>query len=331
VGHHLQDLRVLVSGAYSASPQPLGCNQERRYVGPAYFSTMHGYVDEMAAVEKALDDGEIVSYILNGMDADYNSLIEHVNGMIDPISPETLYVRLLDTEVCLAVQKAQRDQKEQYHMLANAAARGGNGGNKQQTRGGHQGFHGGPGRNNGGNGHPGYPNNPNHDHQCQVCGKLGHTVLRCWKRFNKNYSSPEKTVNSVVASYNLDLVSYADSATTDHITGDLDKFTMKENYGSQDQVHVANSAGMTIKHIGHSTVSTIYRHVLLKNVLHVPHATHKSCFYSSTYLIIMSFLSFSLIFLLRIGTRGAPSCKVKAEMAFTPSPPWNPHRPASCV
>jgi hypothetical protein len=72
-----------------------------------------------------------LSYILNGLDADCNSLIEHVNGMTNPISPETLYARLLDTEALLVAQKAQRDQKEQYHMLTNAAAGSGNGGNKQ--------------------------------------------------------------------------------------------------------------------------------------------------------------------------------------------------------
>jgi hypothetical protein len=80
-------------------------------------------------------------------------------------------------------------------------------------------------------------------------------------------------VNSVVASYNLDPAWYADTAAMDHITGDLDKLTMRENYGGQDQVHAANGVGMMTKHIGHSTVSTPYQHILLKNVLHVPQAT----------------------------------------------------------
>jgi hypothetical protein len=78
----------------------------------AYFSTMRGYVDEMAAVGKAQDDDDSVSYILNGLDADYNSLIEHANGMTGPISLETLYAHLLDTEARLVAQEAQRDQKE---------------------------------------------------------------------------------------------------------------------------------------------------------------------------------------------------------------------------
>jgi hypothetical protein len=68
----------------------------------SYFSTMRGYTDEMALVGKPLDDDDVISYILNGLDADYNSLIEQVNGMTETISPETLYSRLLDTEARVA-------------------------------------------------------------------------------------------------------------------------------------------------------------------------------------------------------------------------------------
>jgi hypothetical protein len=60
---------------------------------------MRGYTDEMAAAEKPLDNDDVISYILNGLDADYNSLIEQVNGMMETISPRTLYSWLLDTEV----------------------------------------------------------------------------------------------------------------------------------------------------------------------------------------------------------------------------------------
>jgi hypothetical protein len=197
----------------------------------SYFSTMRGYVNEMVAAEKPIDDDDVVSYILNGLDADYNSLIERVNGMTETISPETLYSRLLNTEARVASQKMQR---EQYHMVANAAARGGGGGNRQANHGGYHGNRGGGGgsnsnHNNGGGGRPDNPNNPYKDHQCQVCGKLGHTALRCWKRFDKNYNGPDKVANAASTSYNFDPAWYADSAATDHITGDLDKLTMREN------------------------------------------------------------------------------------------------------
>jgi hypothetical protein len=244
----------------------------------SYFSTMRGYVDEMMTTGKLIDDDDVISYILNGLDADYNSLIEQVNGMTEMISPETLYSWLLDTEARVVSQKMQR---EQYHMVANVAARGGGGGgrNRQANRGGYHGNRNGSGdsnsnHNNGGGGRPGNPNNPYKDHQCQVCGKLGHTALRCWKRFDKNYNGPDKVANAASTSYNFDPTWYTNNAATDHITGDLDKLTMRENYGGNDQVHTANGSGMTIKHVGHSAFSTPHHRILLKNILHVSQATH---------------------------------------------------------
>jgi hypothetical protein len=69
-----------------------------------YFSTMRDYPDEMAADGKALEDDDVVSHILNGLDTEYNLLIEHVNGMTDTTSLDVLYSRLLDTEAHLALQ-----------------------------------------------------------------------------------------------------------------------------------------------------------------------------------------------------------------------------------
>jgi hypothetical protein len=127
-----------------------------------YVSTRHGYADEMATAGKLLDDDDIVSYIVNGLDEDYNSLIEHINGMIDSISQETMYSWLLDIEARLASQRAQQlEQKDQFHMMANASAHGHSGttGPRQQQHGGFQGSRGG-GRTSGSGGRLGNPNNP---------------------------------------------------------------------------------------------------------------------------------------------------------------------------
>jgi hypothetical protein len=277
------DMWVAISKSFASQSRPRVLHLRNQLVATrkddlsvaAYFSTMRGYADEMAAAGKPLDDNDVVSYILNGLDADYNSLIEHVNGMTDSISPETLYSHMLDTEAWLAAQKAQCEHKEQYQLVANAApcGGGGDGGNKQQSRGGFQGGRGGFGCGNGGG--RGNPNNPYRNHQCQVCGKLGHTTLQCWKQFDKNYSGPDKMAYAAT-SYNRDPAWYADSVATDHITGDLNKLTTKENYSGQEQVHVANDTGMMIKHIGHSIVSTPFQPIHLNNVLHVPQATHEA-------------------------------------------------------
>jgi hypothetical protein len=130
-------------------------------------------------------------------------------------------------------------------MVASTTARGGGGGNRQANRGGYHGNRSGSGgnnsnRNNGGGDHPGNPNNPYKYHQCQVYGKLGHAALHCWKHFDKNYNGPDKVANAASTSYNLDPAWYTDSAATDHITSDVDKLTMKEIYGGNDQVHAAS-------------------------------------------------------------------------------------------
>jgi hypothetical protein len=50
---------------------------------------------------------------------------------------------------------------------------------------------------------------------CQLYKKIGHTVLRCWKRFDKNFTGEEKTVNTAeVPSYNVDTAWYSDMRAT---------------------------------------------------------------------------------------------------------------------
>lgn len=60
-----------------------------------------------------------------------------------------------------------------------------------------------------------------------------------------------------------------DSGATDHLTSDLERLQVRERYGGQDQVQVANGSGLSISHIGHSTLAG--SSIRLNNILHVPH------------------------------------------------------------
>lgn len=95
--------------------------------------------------------------------------------------------------------------------------------------------------------------------ECPLCGKLGHTVLKCYKRFDANFTGPypkEKNAAAVTASYGIDTNWYTDSGASDHITGELDKLTIRDRYTGGDQVHTASGSGMEISQIGHSVVHT---------------------------------------------------------------------------
>jgi histone deacetylase 1/2 len=92
---------------------------------------------------------------------------------------------------------------------------------------------------------------------CQLCGKEGHTVIKCFKRFDTSFTgAPQKSASSATTSYGVDTNWYVDSGATDHVTSELEKLTIRDKYGGHDQVHSASGAGMEIIHIGSSTLHT---------------------------------------------------------------------------
>lgn len=70
--------------------------------------------------------------------------------------------------------------------------------------------------------------------------------------------------------YNVDTSWYVDSGATANITADLEKLSTRDKYNGMEQIHTASGAGMSIKHIGQSTVHTLNRDLHLKNILQVP-------------------------------------------------------------
>jgi histone deacetylase 1/2 len=108
--------------------------------------------------------------------------------------------------------------------------------------------------------------------KCQLCYKRGHTVIDCWYRYDEDFVPDEKYAGTA-ASYGVDSNWYVDTGATDHVTGELEKLTIRNKYKGQDQVQTANGAGMVITHIGHSVVNTPSRPLYLKNILYVPNAS----------------------------------------------------------
>jgi hypothetical protein len=92
--------------------------------------------------------------------------------------------------------------------------------------------------------------------ECQLCGKRGHTVVRCYKRFDSSFTGVERNAGATITTYGVDTNWYTDSSTSNHITGELEKLTTRERYTGGDQVHTASGSGMEISQIGHSIVHT---------------------------------------------------------------------------
>lgn len=101
---------------------------------------------------------------------------------------------------------------------------------------------------------------------CQVCGKIGHDVLCCYHRFDLSYQVEDNRFGGTAAGatgYNVDRNWYAVIGATDLLTSDLDRLTMHERYKGADQDQVANGAGLSISHIGPSTIFGSHRPLVL--------------------------------------------------------------------
>lgn len=51
----------------------------------SYYAKMKEFVNEMAVTGKQLEDDDVISYILTGLDAECNDLVENVRSRVDPI------------------------------------------------------------------------------------------------------------------------------------------------------------------------------------------------------------------------------------------------------
>jgi hypothetical protein len=62
------------------------------------YAKMKGFTDEMAAVGKHLDDEEVITYILAGLDFEYNPFVEAFMVKTEPQTLNDLYSQLLTAE-----------------------------------------------------------------------------------------------------------------------------------------------------------------------------------------------------------------------------------------
>jgi uncharacterized membrane protein YgcG len=120
-----------------------------------YYGKVKTLADEMASARRKLEDEELVSYILMGLDVDFDLVVLAVTACVEPITVAELYTQLITHEQRMEIRGGGSNQ-----CSANMAAKGGRGqsnnGNRGGGRGGggcggfgrgNKGGHGGGGRN----------------------------------------------------------------------------------------------------------------------------------------------------------------------------------------
>lgn len=221
-----------------------------------YVGKMRTLGDEMAAAGRPVEDDDLLTYILTGLDVEFNPVVTSLLARKEPVTVSEAYSQLLAFETRMEIMGSGHSGSSAN--MANRGGRGGFGrGHGNSSRGRGQGR--GRGRNLGytnnsnqrqnnngggaGRGNQGRGNSSNSKPVCQVCLKAGHTVDRCWHRFEEDYVPEERHAGAAMNSYTVDNSWYTDTGATDHITGELDKLAVREKYNGTDQIHAANGAG----------------------------------------------------------------------------------------
>jgi hypothetical protein len=100
---------------------------------------------------------------------------------------------------------------------------------------------------------------------------------------------------------------YGDTGATDHITGELNKLTMKEKYTGREQIHAANGQGMNISHVGHAIVNTPSKSLHLKMFI----MFHTSQKILSQFIALLEIIKYLLNF-----TRGIFMSRIRQRRKF---------------
>lgn len=133
-----------------------------------YFLKMRGFADMLAAAGKVISDDELVLHILGGFGPEYEAVV--VNLTHRPDNPTLQEVQFILQAYEVRLQNMLTQSFPSAHVAfkgsQNVASRGGN----ARFRGGRSGSGG------------------SRSVVCQLCGRSGHVALKCFKRFDINFT-----------------------------------------------------------------------------------------------------------------------------------------------
>ena len=160
-----------------------------------HFNRVKALSDTLTSIGQPLRPEEFISYLLAGLDADYDAFVDRVSASDAPMPVRDVYAQLLNVEQRVESRKAEL-RGEGIHVANYAANSRGGGGARDQGRFGYFNKQAAPspsmlpmpsfGRDGGSQ-----PREPQHQDRprpvCQLCGKVGHIASRCYKRFKREF------------------------------------------------------------------------------------------------------------------------------------------------
>ena len=105
---------------------------------------------------------------------------------------------------------------------------------------------------------------------CQICGRTGHTTLKCYNRFDNNYQAEVQAFSALRVSDENRKEWNPDSAATAHVTASPNALQSATDYDRDDAVLVGDGTYLPITHVGSTTINSSKGKIPLKEVLVCP-------------------------------------------------------------
>jgi hypothetical protein len=279
-----------------------------------YLLTAKNWADQLAVAGKPVDDEDLISYIVGGLNSSYHSFITSLSFAtrdaaisFHAFQSELLnFEHLLDahqktvpleaTQVAFFTQKSRAPQhykKNKFVPHNRAYTRPFVPNNRPIASNMNQ--------------HAQVKSNSNNSQffttnrsPCQICGKSSHQALDCYHRMDFAYQGrhPPSQLAAMAAHTHVadeeEQPWYLDSGVNHHVTADLKNLTKKQPYQGNERVIVGNGNGLQISNTGSSFLVTPYTKLSLKNILHCPNASsnllsiQKFCKDNNCYFILTS-------------------------------------------
>jgi transposase InsO family protein len=264
-----------------------------------YLLTAKSLADQLAAIGKGVDDEELTSYVIGGLNPSYHTFVTTFTyGNRDTAVPfEDFQTELLNYEQLLeAHQKPLQPDGGQFafHLQRQKNPpfpkkyRSPQYGRHLPRNNQHQHYSSAP---------PSVPPKPPTNSQyrkppalssnpassnrppCQICGKISHQALDCYHRLDFAFQGrhPSAQLAAMAAyspeSHEVEQPWYLDNSANHHVTSELEKLSLQEPYQGPDSVQVGNGGGLQIAHTGSSLITTPSSQFYLSKILHCPKAS----------------------------------------------------------
>lgn len=227
---------------------------------------MRGFADQLAAVGKNISDDDLICHILAGFGSEFDAVVVNLMHRSDSLNLQEVQYMLQAHEIRM------QQQSSIAYSSANMVYNSG-GGRFSNYR---------------GRGRGGRFGGRDNKMICQLCGRVGHVALKCFKRFDVHFTgatptSPQAYLSDVNGMENdqeeyyyeqpYESTWYVDSGATNHITNDLTNMTVSSPYNGPELVAVGNGQQLPIKSVGTTSFPSNSHSLLLNNILYVPAIT----------------------------------------------------------